>query len=482
MLSRNRVHNHVLGWPDQLVRCRRQGVAGVGFTRHRTIQHGEGVAPTYRPTKTFRFRAHEYLKGQGAAEVAVVIDNLHEFGLEGVASDYLDEADAARAASTPLIDQDAARHEAVLFLEVAHAGPVRPDEAMFVFLRTGGFRGNGKAHHEFVHDLLDVVWLVAQGETGTARASGGATYTTDREHVWLGPSPAARSSEPRTSLADLRSKVTEHVALLRKNEHIERFDDCITEKIKDEETDHSRQILRAYGLSGEPRQGLSVIDRQIASGAGAGTVIKTWDRTSSNLFKPHLAYSRRWLEGPDTDLFRSQRRDDGGVASNGYYQDVVAARPLPAGDYTVDDRSQSWKDIPCNYDPGNGIRWRVTAAPPAGALHEAFFDPAAIGAAVGADSANGTLEPRPFTASGAQTALERLRWDAGTVRLKLSQAVSLAHHVLDFIALDGTIALSLSVADAAVSGGTLAWAVAEQPWRAGDQLMLRIRKESTSTP
>ena len=468
-----------INWSDVVVRASLESVS----PGTETIQHGEGVAPTYRPTKTFRFMAREYLKGQGTAEVAVVIDNLHEFGLEGVASDYLDEADAARAASAPLIDQDAARHEAVLFLEVAHAGPVRPDEAMFVFLRTGGFRGNGKAHHEFVHDLLDVVWLVAQGETDAVKASGGTTYTTDREHVWLGSSPAAaaRSSESRTSLADLRSKVTEHVALLRKNEHIEGFDDCITSKIKDEETDHSRQILRAYGLSGEPRQGLPVLDRQIASGAGAGTVIKTWDRTSSNISEPHLAYSRRWLEGPDADLFRSQRRDDDGVASTGYYQDVVAARPLPAGDYTVDDRSQSWEDIPCNYDPGNGIRWRVTAVPPADALHEAFFDPAAIGAVVGADSGNGTLEPRPFTASGAQTALEWLRWDAGTVRLELSQAVSLAHHVLDFITLDGTIALSLSVADAAVSGGTLTWAVAEQPWRAGDQLMLRIRQAGGSS-
>ena len=45
-----------------------------------------------------------------------------------------------------------------------------------------------------------------------------------------------------------------------------------------------------------------------------------------------------------------------------------------------------------------------------------------------------------------------------------------------FIALDGSVALKLGAATAAVAetAGTLPWTVTGQPWAEGDQLMLRI--------
>ena len=48
---------------------------------------------------------------------------------------------------------------------------------------------------------------------------------------------------------------------------------------------------------------------------------------------------------------------------------------------------------------------------------------------------------------------------------------------MDFIALDGSVPLSLKVADATVDSAndTLSWTVASQPWNDGDKLMLRIR-------
>ena len=49
---------------------------------------------------------------------------------------------------------------------------------------------------------------------------------------------------------------------------------------------------------------------------------------------------------------------------------------------------------------------------------------------------------------------------------------------MDFIALDGSVSLSLSVADATMDAAndTLSWPVASQPWRSGDKLMVRIRE------
>ena len=64
------------------------------------------------------------------------------------------------------------------------------------------------------------------------------------------------------------------------------------------------------------------------------------------------------------------------------------------------------------------------------------------------------------------------------VVLTLDTHVSLSGYVLDFIALDGSVSLSLNAADATVdsAAGTYSWPMASQPWEDGDKLMLRIRE------
>ena len=54
-------------------------------------------------------------------------------------------------------------------------------------------------------------------------------------------------------------------------------------------------------------------------------------------------------------------------------------------------------------------------------------------------------------------------------------------HAVDFIALDGSVFVSLNVADATVdaASGMLSWAVGPQPWHSGDDLMVRIREAPT---
>ena len=63
------------------------------------------------------------------------------------------------------------------------------------------------------------------------------------------------------------------------------------------------------------------------------------------------------------------------------------------------------------------------------------------------------------------------------MKLKLSPHDGIAGHTLHFIALDGSVPLSLKVADATVDAPNdiLSWTVASQPWNDGDKLMLRIR-------
>ncbi len=126
----------------------------------------------------------------------------------------------------------------------------------------------------------------------------------------------------------------------------------------------------------------------------------------------------------------------------------------------------------------------MTVNAPGGALHEAFFDPVTDGTAVAADTTNGVLKPAMFTdVNGASATLERIAWEpevgeSGTVRLQVDPPTGLTDQEVNFIALDGSIILSLQVANATVDAAnrTLSWAVGSQPWQSGDKLMLRIRE------
>lgn len=191
-------------------------------------------------------------------------------------------------------------------------------------------------------------------------------------------------------------------------------------------------------------------------------------------------YDRFWVSGADAELFEAVIIDDDNSPATGYYAAYNSARPLPAGVYYIGYESQGYRQIPCNFgvDDSGGIPATVTVTAPAGTLQEAFFDPVSIGTGVGADASNGVLSPTSFTVDGTSTALENLKWEGTNVTLSLSPYASLAGKVLDFIALDGTVSLSLSADDATVdaTAGTFTWAVATQPWSDGDLLMLRIRE------
>ena len=190
---------------------------------------------------------------------------------------------------------------------------------------------------------------------------------------------------------------------------------------------------------------------------------------------------RYWFEGPDPDVVKFSPTDftpeDGGYW---FTQDIVTARPLAAGSYEYYSNGMSPWEVDCNLYPEEKrthVHHRLTVTAPAGTVHEAFFDPVAIDDAVGAGSANGVLKPAAFSLNGATATITSLKWENGAVTMSLSptaSTASLAGHAIDFIALDGSVALTLSFDDATQSGAALTWSVVDQPWEAGDLLMLRI--------
>ena len=93
---------------------------------------------------------------------------------------------------------------------------------------------------------------------------------------------------------------------------------------------------------------------------------------------------------------------------------------------------------------------------------------------------NGVLKPTSFTVGSTTTEITSLEWSSNQVVLTLGPHVSLSGNVLDFIALDGSVALSLFTDSATVdsTAGTYSWPVTTEPWENGDQLMLRMREDT----
>ena len=216
-------------------------------------------------------------------------------------------------------------------------------------------------------------------------------------------------------------------------------------------------------------------DRSLGSGLAAGTIAFTpeW----ADLHEPYnsqLEAGKFWLEGRDKDLLSVK------------YTGVVSpVRPLSAGEYKFYYNDRPYKYIICDAIPDaerKRIEVFVTVTAPDGALHEAFFDPVAINDDIGADASNGVLKPASYTSVGTTITINGIEWGSQQVSLEATSSLPADHHV-EFLALDASVALRLDVDDATAttSGGvtTHNWHVCNQPWSAGDKLMLRISSSSS---
>ena len=135
--------------------------------------------------------------------------------------------------------------------------------------------------------------------------------------------------------------------------------------------------------------------------------------------------------------------------------------------------------MPCDFAPDHALTWIFTFEAPAGTLHEAFFDPAAMGGGAGADGDSGVLKPAALSlADGTSAELRSIAWESSAVEMRLEPHARLSGYHADFIALDGSVSLRLDFDDASEIGEgdarRLSWPVCVRPWQAGDLLMLRI--------
>ena len=419
-----------------------------------------GGSRVYRPVHRLRFTVHEYIEGSGPSEILVVVRPRDTHPTEGAARR---EADRLLSQRNTTWDD---RQALLLLIRATRSWYSDwysiPDVVggagnTFAFPRSGN---SVQSVWDYSIDTLSRVWLPSNSAEVPADTAA-MEFITD----------GAKTPHPVISLADFRSQKGDLEAMLKAGEGIEGYAECIAGK-----------LAREGHRQANPDWPTPTDEKTLTSGLASGAEVRRQRQERSYVATDYFNY---WLTGADMDLFRAVRSDDDSDPKNGYEYALETARPLPAGVYSVRYNSQHWGHIPCNYKPDDSyVAWTVTVTAPGGTLHELFFDPVTVGTAVKANGSNGVLKPASFTdADGAQATIQRIAWESGTAKLEIDPHDGLAGHHLDFIELDGTVSLSLDVADATVdtATGTVSWGVASQPWDDGDELMLRLYEVTETT-
>ncbi len=418
----------------------------------------------YAVALKFDLTVSEYLKGTGPTGIVAV-------WVDGRSYDTNSEANDAKAVILAERDDQWDDREAIIFLYGVGSGfgalldgQLQLPDHLLLALGDRHFSDDRYSLHSKTYKA----WLPAATSTSSTGDS--------REFLLDVPPPTET-----TTLGNLKKRITGVTAELDGGDGSEAYRVCVLEKY--------RHIRNQRSFPEERGRPFTVwnIDPSLVSGQPAGTVL---DRREAYGGYPDTKITLR-LEGSDSSIFDTEdsastpidRNKDGTYDEIKYDQAVKLARPIPAGEYRF-DLKELWPAYAlCGFVISN--EWTVTVAAPEGVLHELFFDPVTDGNAVAADSANGVLKPETFTdANAASTTIERIAWESGTVKLKLTPHNGIANHVVDFIALDGSASLSLNVSDATVDAAnhTLNWAVSSQPWQNGDKMMVRIRETPTPRP
>ena len=392
-------------------------------------------ATVYRGLMEFKFKVLEYLKGTGGNEVVVFVTGHRD-------NPYATMDLALEAAQSWERDRDTRwdNREALIFAETPAGSSGQDTRYSF------GPYGYIEA---YALDSRYKVWLPSASPGASGSAPSGDTRFLLEEPD--GSASATGTGQPETiSVSEMKAVIAKLEKWVNDGEGVEGYLECI-----------KASFFKEAWINGKKERGESLnttYDFYLDSGVPAGMVMN----------EPLPIDGKWWLEGKDKSLF---------AIENGT---LHTTRPLPTSEYRFYLSYQGPELIPCDYFPDE-YKTRheniVHVTSPAGTLHEAFFDPVTVGSAIAADATNGVLMPTAFTdGNGASATLQRIAWEAGKVKLKLSPHTGLANHVVDFIALDGKVSLSLDADEATVdaANNTLSWPVSHQPWKDGDKLMLRI--------
>ncbi len=417
----------------------------------------------YRPGQILRFRSSEYLKGTGPVEFVVEIPIV-----EFEASTSAKALELARA-YIGLRNTSYDQRPGILYLKgplsAATIGEGQSDTSLSRSTSSSTTAFNFASEEflatsswEYSIDTIARVWMPAKNDPPTSTSRGRSPGNSDPEYITDGqtiPPTVIRLSELKTKISALATR-------LASGADISGFKECVRGELNRE------RYYRDWEVYTEPHT--------IPSGADPDSQILD-DRPVRH---GDSVYRIFYVRGKDASYFQAVIVDDDDDPAR-YSFKYTPSRPLPAGRYKVRFNYQLPDDIPCGFIPDPVRRLEVTAEPPAGTLHEAFFDPVNVGTSVKADATNGVLKPTSFTVGGTATELTSLEWSNNQVVLTLGTHVSLSGQVLEFIALDGSIALSLLTDNATVdsTAGTYTWSMSSQPWSNGDKLMLRLREATT---
>ena len=392
----------------------------------------------YSPAIEFTFDVLEYLKGTGGSTLTALAYGYHED-----ADTLYDTAGEATANSWMLEHHRDDRwddRQAIVFL----VRPVPDGPYLLGEIGTRTFRSTKVLNTVTVSDDERQAWLpdaVQPGST-TSRGAGG---TAPGQRFLLKDPDAVSSSVTRQGAAGTstvptitKTSLKATIADFEGGITSDAYRECVIAKHRSERIGHEH--VRREGTHSITQT------RELTSGLLADTkVTNPWGHIEG-----YESYTIRteWLIGRDKDLL---------TLRGGY---LYTNRPLPQGEYEIFWNFTIGGTVDCPpYSKESLERHRmlITVKPPAGTLAESFFDPYADGAAV-----TGT------------TTVGAISWQSSRVTADLD--IDVTGHALDFIGLDGTTTLSLIVADAAESDGTLNWTAPTQPWSAGDKLMLRVRR------
>ena len=431
----------------------------------------------------FRFQALEYLKGNGGGELIVKapVQRLGEPWRQYISADSEEALGIAEFHFAEDRDARWDSREAIVFLK---SKPTPSSEQG----ASGASSGNSLQFTDIDKNVSNVfryaissdknkAWLpAAKADSATGAADSAQTrYFTAEPPQSSGAAGTSASSASSVSLADIKDLIAANDALLERNQDVPYFEECVRYRFR-------FTAVYKTGWYMETRY-----ETEIASGMRPGSA-EIWEDIEEG--DPY--YQTWWIEGPNTHLFTMIKEDPDNDPTTGYKWKTSANRPLPSGKYIINYNGQPWAWAPCDFHPDKGYinEQTLIATAPDGVLHEAFFDPASLGASVGANSASGgvgALTPAEFKHNGATVAIEQIEWSPNTnkVALKLSnRSAKLAGHHIDFIDLDASVSLRLDIDDAETTstgyGQTLSWEVCRQPWHPGDQLMLRIAKSATA--
>ena len=427
----------------------------------------------YAATK-FNLEVSEYLNGTDVDNITAIWVAADEFGTRQEAEDALPDIRARR-------DTQWDNREAVFFLrdlrdaQVLDVLALRGDNLYvlsfdFAYPRQDGYSLASKVSKLWLPAAADATG--ATGQSGTVGDGQEFLLAMPTAPVGAtGASGASAPAGPTITLGDLKHRIAAVNAELNAGDGTREYGECIKYKYQIERED------RYFIAEGEGRRVYPTHPtHEFDSGQPAGTTIYEDEVVSAESTEKR---SRLWFDGRDSALFDVVTGDlvPGAYVST-ITQTVVSARPIPAGEYKVNNNYLLLPFIPCNHVFTYEMTMTVTA--PEGTVHEAFFDPVVIGAAVGADGSRGVLKPASFAIEGVGTTdIKRIRWESARVEMQIDPPGRPTGHHIDFIALDGTVVLRLDFDDAVdvVEEGrtrALTWGVCERSWNDGDLLMLRI--------